>query len=675
MRKAFITIFILLHLHNAYTQTTQQYDSLKHLINSAKDDSTRFYTTAGMIWGYLFSIPDSASLYAQQNILLAQKMKSDDALHMAYVQYSILEQINGNYTGALQYCLQGLRVAERTNNFILICEAYTGLSDIYREAGDFAQAIYNMRKAKFLLESKLNPVFEHEKNHKTASYYVNCLVLAAQTFETFNQLDSALQYANQAHNLSLKGLGKWGTSKDTLFFSNNLAPIMGNIYSKRGDYSTALDYYRSGLAIALSTKDSMDNYNGAASILKKKGQLDSSILYANKVLELSKAVHFPIGKLEALNLLSGVYKLKHNSDSVAKYLQLTIETKDSHFNTKKVMEIQSISFSEQLRQQEINDQQRQYQDRFRTYMLAGGLVVVLLLAGILYRNNLHKQKAKDKIEKAYEELKSTQAQLVQREKMASLGELTAGIAHEIQNPLNFMNNFSEVNTELIDEMKEEMDKGNLEYAKTIANDIKENEEKINHHGKRADAIVKGVLQHSQNSTGVKEPTNINALADEYLRLSYQGLRAKDKSFNATLETNYDKTIELINIIPQDIGRVLLNLYNNAFYAVAEKKKGSPQFASGGGADASQNFYEPTVSVSTKKIGTSVEISVTDNGNGIPQKVVDKIFQPFFTTKPTGQGTGLGLSLSFDIVKAHGGEIKVTTKEGEGATLIIHLSII
>ena len=280
-----------------------------------------------------------------------------------------------------------------------------------------------------------------------------------------------------------------------------------------------------------------------------------------------------------------------------------------------------------------------------------------------------------KIEKTLVDLKLAQAQLVQSEKMASLGELTAGIAHEIQNPLNFVNNFSEVSTELIDEMNEEIAKGNLADAKEIANDLKQNLEKINHHGKRAGDIVKGMLQHSRSSTAVKEPVDINALADEYLRLAYHGLRAKDKSFNATLETNYDKTIELINIIPQDIGRVLLNLYNNAFYAVAEKKKGSPQFASGGGADASQNFYEPTVSVSTKKIGNSVEISVTDNGNGIPQKVVDKIFQPFFTTKPTGQGTGLGLSLSYDIVKAHGGEIKVTTKEGEGATLIIHLSII
>ncbi len=264
------------------------------------------------------------------------------------------------------------------------------------------------------------------------------------------------------------------------------------------------------------------------------------------------------------------------------------------------------------------------------------------------------------IEKAYHELKATQQQLIQSEKMASLGELTAGIAHEIQNPLNFVNNFSEVNQELISELVDEVDKGNTAEIKSLAKDIKENEEKINHHGKRADAIVKGMLQHSRSSSGVKEPTDINALANEYLRLAYHGLRAKDKSFNATMKTDFDETIGNINIVPQDIGRVVLNLINNAFYVVDEKKKSGIE------------NYEPTVSVSTKKISGKVEIKVADNGNGIPQKVLDKIFQPFFTTKPTGQGTGLGLSLSYDIVKAHGGEIKVDTKEGEGTTFIISL---
>jgi signal transduction histidine kinase len=257
-------------------------------------------------------------------------------------------------------------------------------------------------------------------------------------------------------------------------------------------------------------------------------------------------------------------------------------------------------------------------------------------------------------------LKSAQSQLIQSEKMASLGELTAGIAHEIQNPLNFVNNFSEVNDELIKELKTEAEKGNLEEIKAIANDIAFNSEKINHHGKRADSIVKGMLQHSRTSSGQKEPTDINVLADEYLRLAYHGLRAKDKSFNAITKTEFDNSIGKINIIPQEIGRVILNLINNAFYAVNERQK------------QTSGAYQPIVTVSTEKNNGDVKIKVKDNGNGIPSKVLGKIFQPFFTTKPTGEGTGLGLSLSYDIVKAHGGEIKVETKEGDGTEFIILL---
>ncbi|MBK7562022.1 MAG: two-component sensor histidine kinase [Chitinophagaceae bacterium] len=267
------------------------------------------------------------------------------------------------------------------------------------------------------------------------------------------------------------------------------------------------------------------------------------------------------------------------------------------------------------------------------------------------------------LQKLLDDLHATQAQLIQSEKMASLGELTAGIAHEIQNPLNFVNNFSDVSTELVDEMNEEIDKGNLEDAKQIAQDLKQNLEKINHHGKRAGDIVKGMLQHSRSSSGVKEPTDINALADEYLRLAYHGLRAKDKSFNATMKTDFDESIGIINVIPQDMGRVILNLITNAFYAAS-----LPPPA--GGFKDPDYVHSPTVWVTTKKEGNTVLISVRDNGPGITQKILDKIFQPFFTTKPTGQGTGLGLSLSYDIVKAHGGELKVVTKEGEGTEFIV-----
>ncbi len=273
----------------------------------------------------------------------------------------------------------------------------------------------------------------------------------------------------------------------------------------------------------------------------------------------------------------------------------------------------------------------------------------------------------NQLQKSLNDLQETQNQLIQSEKMASLGELTAGIAHEIQNPLNFVNNFAEVNSELIAEMKAEIAKGNLEEVNNIANDIDDNEKKIMFHGKRADGIVKGMLQHSRSSSGTKEPTDINALADEYLRLAYHGLRAKDKSFNASMKTDLDTTLNKIDVVPQDLGRVILNLITNAFYAVAEKKQKNASTSSAGQA------YEPTVTVSTKNMGDKVLISVKDNGNGIPQKVLDKIFQPFFTTKPAGLGTGLGLSMSYDIVtQVHNGEIKVETKEGEGTEFIVVL---
>jgi signal transduction histidine kinase len=296
------------------------------------------------------------------------------------------------------------------------------------------------------------------------------------------------------------------------------------------------------------------------------------------------------------------------------------------------------------------------------FALAVVVLAVLVIAGVQLRNNKAKQKANKLLESALTDLKSTQKQLIQSEKLASLGELTAGIAHEIQNPLNFMNNFSEVNYELIGEMEQEIDLGNLENLKTIAADIKSNEEKISHHGKRADSIVKGMLLHTRSSSGVKQLTDINALADEYLKLSYHGFRAKESGFNASIHTDFDNRICKINIIPQDMGRVFLNLYNNAFYAVEEKRV------------KHANGYEPTIRVSTVAMTGGMELRISDNGNGISKKIMDKIFQPFFTTKPTGQGTGLGLSMSYDIIKAQGGELKIISTEGEGTEVVVQLPL-
>ena len=639
-------------------------DSLRQQLASAKDDSTKLFCLSQLFNEYLWSYPDSSITYVQQEILLAKQMKSELALSNAYFEYGSFYIIIGDYPQAVRSLHESLKLGEKNDNFLAIARAYDQLVVVYMDMGDYERALYHEKMAKSIMDEHWTLNFNKPKKIDTVKIYLPILNGLAQVYEKLNQLDSALKYVQILDDAYLKINGKkWSAASYEL----------GNIYLKMENYSAALQHYKNGVSLARdidNKKDLMDNYNGMANTFKKLGQFDSSIFYANEVLEVGKAAHYPLVKLEALKLLSDVYKSKHNTDSTAKYLELTLSTTDSLFNHQKLIQIQSITFNEQLRQQEIQEEQEQYQTRIRTYILIGGLAVLLLITGILYRNSIQKQKAKTKIEQAYNELKSTQAQLVQRAKMASLGELTAGIAHEIQNPLNFVNNFSEVNTELISEMQQEIDKRNIEEVKAIADDIEGNEQKIIHHGKRADAIVKGMLQHSRVSSGQKESTDINAFAEEYLRLSYRSMRAKDETFNATLKTDFDTSIEKVNIVPEDIGRVLLNLFHNAFYSVMQRNAST---------NSAGQQYLPIISVCTKKLDGKVEIHVKDNGVGIPESVVDKIFQPFFTTKPTGQGTGLGLSLSYDIIKAHGGEIKVETppagkagKEGEGAEFVIQL---
>ncbi|MEO6868856.1 MAG: ATP-binding protein, partial [Ginsengibacter sp.] len=450
---------------------------------------------------------------------------------------------------------------------------------------------------------------------------------------------------------------------------------LADVYTRMDSLPQAFAYGFNSLASARKAGDSsnMAWIYGILSRASLKGnRADSAIYYAKLGLtcaQQSNALEF----LRDNNLaLANAYAAKKDFGDAYHYHLQYISYRDSMLGGQIRNQTALLAFNSQLgkKEVEITALGRQKKDQQKIlYSIAAILLLILLSAILLWRNNHHKQKANKVLEKTLSDLKQTQSQLIKSEKMASLGELTAGIAHEIQNPLNFVNNFSEVNKELLVEMKEQLDKGNMPDAKLIAEDVISNEEKINQHGKRADAIVKGMLQHSQSSKGHKAPTDINALCDEYLRLSYHGLRAKDKSFNATIKTDFDNAIGNINIIPQDIGRVLLNLYNNAFYVVNEKNLTVNQegFKNLLGLD-----YEPTVSISTKKINDKIEISVSDNGNGIPQTIVDKIFQPFFTTKPTGQGTGLGLSLSYDIIKAHGGEIKVETREGEGSTFVIRL---
>jgi signal transduction histidine kinase len=469
-----------------------------------------------------------------------------------------------------------------------------------------------------------------------------------------NRIDSALIFETSARDMAIKT----GQKK----YLGYILDCLGDIALKKGDKAKAKQLYYEGVHSATEQNNIASqiwNYQKLTNVYLAESEKDSSFYFAAKMLETLKTLGPTTSRYVNIGIayeeLYYSYKLRKQLDSAFKYAGLALVTKDS-INKARVASLaqfQSLSFGEQLRLQDLEKEKVIIQGRTRTYALLAGLGVCLIIAMILYRNNMQKHKANKVLESTLTNLKNTQTQLIQTEKMASLGELTAGIAHEIQNPLNFVNNFSEVSIELLTEMENELNNGDKQEAIAIAEDVKRNLEKINHHGKRADFIVKGMLQHSRTSTGEKQPTNINVLADEFLKLSYHGLRAKDKSFNAELITHFDESLPKINVVQQDMGRVMLNLFNNAFYAVNQKAK------------TAEADYKPVVTVTTSTENGKVIIKIKDNGNGIPDSIKDKIMQPFFTTKPTGEGTGLGLSLTYDMVaKGHRGKIDINTKEGE-----------
>ncbi|ULQ50920.1 tetratricopeptide repeat-containing sensor histidine kinase [Flavihumibacter fluvii] len=634
-------------------------DSLKYESVKAKDDTSRVLALSYLSWTYSYINFDTASMYSQEALNIAQKIKfykgeirSLYALGQAFLT-------KGELAKALDLFYKGLQIAEKNNCQLEKAACLTQIGNVYSDLNDWPKAISYYIKA-----NKINDIVKNEKGTEDVKFLtdINIGWAYAQT----KQLDSALVYLENLNNRTLNN--KYWHPAVLMFF--------GDIQFRLGKHQVAIEYVHQSLEIFQSRKDHFATADACiflAVFFKELNQADSCIYYAEQGLREAQIISYTTRTLLISKLLAEQYETR-DINRAHFYLKIAMAANDELYGSNKVQDLQKILFDEQERQRQAEAERVAYGNRLKQYLYIAGLAVVLLIAFFLYRNNRLKQKAnrvlqqqKDEIalqktraEKTLAELSSTQAQLIQSEKMASLGELTAGIAHEIQNPLNFVNNFSEVNKELLVEMQEAMDKGDLADARALAIDVIANQEKINHHGKRADSIVKGMLQHSRETSSIKEPTDINKLADEYTSLAYHGLRAKEKSFNATLHTDFDETIGKINTIPQDIGRVILNLVNNAFYAVDEKKKQQP------------TGYDPTVSLTTKKTNGKVTISVKDNGNGIPKKVIDKIFQPFFTTKPTGQGTGLGLSLSYDIIKAHGGEIKVETKEGEGTEFNIKL---
>ena len=524
-----------------------------------------------------------------------------------------------NDSAAIRYQLESLRLSQLQKDTLGIANSYMQLGEFYSSSQkyDLARSYLQQGLEMYRVVNRDGGIgysyFRMAKNDLASGYP-----------------DSALEH----HFLSIHF---FRIVKDTGFMAENFESI-GNIYLDQKRPIKSLEYFQ-----------------GALGIWKRLGDTSGVIKTYLDLVKTYEQLNEP--KLALLNF-------RNYSD-----LKDSVQARDQ---AAKILQVESKrNFQQTVEQTKIQQAKENYQTSLKIYGLMAGLLILLLAASLLYRSSRQKQRDKVKIEKAYQELKQAQGQLIQKEKMASLGELTAGIAHEIQNPLNFVNNFSDINLELLDEMQAEFKGGHVEKGEDIALSIKNNLEKVVYHGKRADAIVKSMLLHSRAGRGQKEDADINAMADEYLRLSYHGFRAKHKSLQVKLEEKFDDRLGLIECNPQDLGRTLLNLFNNAFYAVYKKMQ---MFES----NPEANIYQPIVSVQTKRIfeqesrTNQVEISIRDNGTGIPSNLLNKIFQPFFTTKPAGQGTGLGLSLSYDIIKAHQGELKVNSEEGKFTEFIVIL---
>jgi signal transduction histidine kinase len=652
MRKTFIVSFLSAFICIIASSQKERLDSMRHHLLIARDDTSRILAMCDLSFAYNFHNSDSALMYADKAIELAKEIHFTKGEIRAISSKALILETNGDMPAALDLGFSGLEMARKQNLPLERSMCLTTIGNIFYDLNDYAKAIGFYQQAVSINEAmKSQPETEFWKWQTEVNLGV--------VFMLDQQLDSAFSHLDKAFTQTLHNE----------FWHPVFLMFFGQLQFRMGKQDTALSYLRESIRIFEGNNDvysTSDACRIIAACFKGKNEIDSAIYYASKALDNAQLINYKTSILDASRLLAEVYESKDVKKAL--YFRKVFDTTNNIlYGPNRVKSLQKTLSDEQDRERKAETGKIAYQNLVRQYILMAGLVMVIMIGFVFYRNSVQRKKAnqllqqqKKKVEGALSELKATQAQLIQSEKMASLGQLTAGIAHEIQNPLNFVNNFSDVNKELLLELKEEIDKGNLAEVSSIANDVIDNEEKINHHGKRAESIIKGMLQHSRVSSGQKELTDINILCDEYLRLAYHGLKAKDRNFSAEIKTDFEDTIVKINVVPQDIGRVILNLINNAFHAVSEKAK------------LGIMGYEPLITVATKNLKDKIEIEVSDNGNGIPQNIVDKIFQPFFTTKPTGQGTGLGLSLAYDIVKAHGGEIKVATKEAQGSDFIIQL---
>ena len=687
MKKILIIFFSLIQL----SVLAQQFnpDSLKLALKTATSDSVLFKINFELEDYYEEVNADSALYFANKSLKIARKanQKLAEGAALAGKGYSLTNF--SKYGEALKYLTNSFQILDNpgSENHSTWLTAYSG-SHVLSPHNNRLWILSIAHHAYALLMDETQNYKEeifHFNEEKRISemcgrkagvqfVYMNL----SRIYNNFNKPDTALIYAKKTLSLSEK-------NKITLFkgYAYN---FMGNIYYKMKKYDLAQKSYIAGINTSIAEKDLgslQHNYKDITTLYLDKKNRDSSLFYAKKTLSLlnkmGNAENIKYYLAFAYENLYRAYKLNNKPDSAYKYLQLAMAAKNVDYKNQieNLAHFQSITLSHEEQLQLLEKEKIETQNKIRLYVLIAALIVFIIIALLLYRNTRNRKKAnkilqsqkeeievqKKNVEETLTELKSTQAQLIHSEKLASLGELTAGIAHEIKNPLNFVNNFSEISRELLDEIEEELEKNDKEEVLSIIEDLKQNLEKINQHGRRADSIVKGMLLHSRGSSGEKTLTDINDLLEQYVNLAYHGMRAKDKEFNVTIEKDYDETLEKINVVPQDISRAFLNIINNACYAANEKKK------------MTGDDFQPTLKISTKNLNDKIEIRIADNGSGIPNKIKDKIFQPFFTTKPTGEGTGLGLSLSYDIVtKVHGGELEVETKEGEGTEFIIKVPV-
>ncbi|SMB93420.1 histidine kinase, partial [Hymenobacter roseosalivarius DSM 11622] len=638
-------------------------DSLRRLLAAAPPDTARVLLLAQLAYENTQSNPLATIYYGKQALRLAQKLNYPRGEAWALIRLSSGFREAGNYPAALQVVLQGLRLAEELRDQELIGRAFNSLGYLYWEQGYSRPALAYFFKAK--------RVAEKSRNVKLLTRIMGNI---GNVYTQLNRLDSARHYLQVGYAMDL--------SQHDLISEVGDAATLGNIYAQLGNPRLAKHYYRRSIQRALGqhiTFALCRAYLGQAKLFKKEQGpwSDSTLYFAHKALAAAQEGNYPKGVLEASRFLSATYAARRDNGRAFRYLTLASTTRDSLFSQTKMAQVQALEVSEQLRQQELAIQQAQTDDEHRSHWLIAALASIIPVLLLLWRMLRHKQRAnlklnvqnaeianqRNKLSATLSQLKATQAQLVQREKIASLGELTAGIAHEIQNPLNFVNNFAEVSTELAAELQAEaaQPEPDLPALRGTAAELKENQEKIYQHGRRAANIVRDMLAHARTIGGERVLTDLNSLADEHLRLAYHSIRAKDPQFVATITAQLDPALGRVRAVPQALGRVLINLLNNAFYAVQQRQK------------VETENYCPEVQVSTRRRNRRVEVRVRDNGLGIPGPIRDKIFQPFFTTKPAGEGTGLGLSLSYDIIThGHGGTLTVDSQEGEFTEFIIDL---